>query len=291
MISNEIFEFLLKPKRKIFRRILSLNFYGTPSFWRSSVPVTPSACAGRFPAVESHSNLLLKPFGVTLLSIGLKMKAKDWVFTRSDIERSASRSDSISLEKENEYRAKSIWFLFELAKGLNIQIYVASTAAIYFHRFFLFHSFSSHDRLIVSAVCLFLASKNEDSFRKLERIVGGYLFLKAGAIEQYDDVKRFQKQFNDDFEHRMKSTTCKEEMNLLKEQFLGIEKTVLITLCFEMHISHPHTFVSEMFKKMKSMSIHSCIYYISNVVVFYLVTDASELKRLKSDVYSTLNDR
>lgn len=186
--------------------------------------------------------------------LGLGSRGKDWLFSRADLENSASRRDGYGVVDENNRRARSISFLYEVARVLEVRIYVASTAAIYFHRFFLFHSLQQHDRLLTASVCLFLACKNEDMFKKLERVIAAFVFVRSKGMGITDDGKQLQKEFSEYYETETKR--IKDEVAQLKEKFLQLEKLILMTLCFELHIFHPHQVVSNHLKKMNS----ECLY-------------------------------
>ena len=181
---------------------------------------------------------------------GMGIRGKEWLFSRADLENSASRRDGHSLEDENNRRAKTIAFQHEVARVLEVRKYVASNASIYFHRFFLFHSFKNHDRFLTASVCLFLACKNEDTFKKLDRVIAAHTFVRSKGTNITDDGKQLQKEYSDYYEREKK--VIHEEYIRLKEHFLQLEKLVLTTLCFELHIFHPHQIVSNHINKMKS---------------------------------------
>ena len=53
-----------------------------------------------------------------------------------------------------------------------------ATACVYFHRFYMFHSFKQHDRYVVAAACLFLAFKVEEEKKYLSVFVRAFFETK-----------------------------------------------------------------------------------------------------------------
>ena len=52
---------------------------------------------------------------------------------------------------------------------------VGSSALVLFHRFYTLHSFKKHDRNVVSASCIFLASKIEEKPLRLKELVNAII--------------------------------------------------------------------------------------------------------------------
>ena len=59
----------------------------------------------------------------------------------------------------------------ELGKALNLSHTTMATAAVYYHRFYMFHAFQDFPRYVVSTCCLFLAGKAEETPKKCRDIV------------------------------------------------------------------------------------------------------------------------
>jgi hypothetical protein len=193
--------------------------------------------------------------------MGTKDNGRDWLFSEKEIQNSASRREGCSLEEENVLRAKSIWFLFELAKILDAKIIAAATASVYFHRYFLSHSFKSHNRFYVASVCLFLASKNEDQFKTIERVIVACNFLRErGKDGMNEDIKVLQHEYNKVYhttyhymDEKKEKKIFNDKINTLKQEFITIEKSLLISLRFDMHVTHPHVACSNHLQKIKGV--------------------------------------
>ena len=123
-----------------------------------------------------------------------------WIFTTDDLNRTPSRLDGMSLEKERQNRAKGVHFITQACMMLKLTQLTVSTATIYLHRFFMrysmvdkpgrpaFHYYVSclslsfpvlislkltrcHDPKAIAATSLFLATKVEETCRRMKELV------------------------------------------------------------------------------------------------------------------------
>jgi len=136
----------------------------------------------------------------------------DWLFRRQFIEENDQKNGRL-------YRSKSIWFIEDLGAAAKLERKVTSTASVYFHRFFLFHSFTTHDRFTVAVACIFLAAKVEESAIRLKDIVHKYYEVRHHGI------------FPDE-------TTVRE----FHKKVILIERLVLNTLNFDLYVTHPNVY-------------------------------------------------
>ena len=72
-------------------------------------------------------------------------------------------------------------FILELGKEMKLSHNTMATGAVYYHRFYMFHSFQDFNRYVVSTCCLFLAGKAEETPKKC-RDIGKRDFLKISDI-------------------------------------------------------------------------------------------------------------
>eukprot|EP00962_Isochrysis_galbana_P031011 scaffold10084_cov139-Isochrysis_galbana.AAC.10 len=95
-----------------------------------------------------------------------------------------------------------------------------ATAMVFYHRFFAFKSYEEHDRFNIATTALFLASKVEETPRKLKDVV----------------TEAYKTQY--------KSTPVPEtesrELYERKEKVLISERILLQTLGFDLSIEHPY---------------------------------------------------
>lgn len=141
----------------------------------------------------------------------------------------ASRKDGIDVATENRSRAKTVLFIEELGLELQCNRIVVATACVFFHRFFYLQSFKKHNRFVIGATCLFLASKVEEEQRKLSYIVTAWMNLRRRRGETVED----------------------KETNEVTNKMLLVERILLQTLCFDMQIVHPFSPLLDLIKNLK----------------------------------------
>ena len=73
-------------------------------------------------------------------------------------------------------------FILELGKEMKLSHNTMATGAVYYHRFYMFHSFQDFNRYVVSTCCLFLAGKAEETPKKC-RDIGECVFEKLSRKE------------------------------------------------------------------------------------------------------------
>ena len=102
------------------------------------------------------------------------------LLTPEQIEMSPSRQFLLTkcdgdLEKakarEEDYRISACGFISESGQALRVPQLTIATAVVFYHRFFARKSYELFDRHIVATTCLFLASKVEETPKKLKDVV------------------------------------------------------------------------------------------------------------------------
>jgi len=97
-----------------------------------------------------------------------------------------------------------------------------ATASVFFHRFYMYYSFDEFPKHITALSCLFLAGKVEETPKKCKDIV-------AMAKEVYPAI--FKEQPIKDPNNPPKT---------LLEEVMFLEKVLLQTLRFDLHVEHPY---------------------------------------------------
>lgn len=100
----------------------------------------------------------------------------------------------------------------ELGKKLELNIFVVSSAQVFFHRFFALQSFGRHDRFIVATAALFLASKVEETKQGIQKTVKAYRALRRVEMDEKE----------------------------LEQAILVQERILIHTLSFDLQIVHAH---------------------------------------------------
>jgi cyclin T len=144
--------------------------------------------------------------------------------------RTPSRKDGISLIVENRSRAKTVLFIEELGLELQCNRIVVATACVFFHRFFCLQSFKQHNRFVIGATSLFLASKVEEEQFKVKSIVSVWMGLRRRRGEE----------------------VAENEPKEVTNKILLAERILLQTLCFDMQIVHPFGPLIDMIKNLKA---------------------------------------
>ncbi|VDN18055.1 unnamed protein product [Gongylonema pulchrum] len=149
---------------------------------------------------------------------------RDWLFTEWQIANAPSRRDGVRMAEEERLRREGIKLIVEIGSGLKLQPYpTLATAAVYFHRFYMFHSFRQFQKHLTALGCLFLAGKVEETPKKCKDIV-------MIAREKYPEL------------YSTRNTM---------EEIMGIERVLLQTIKFDLHVDHPYSFLLQYQKVFK----------------------------------------
>ena len=65
----------------------------------------------------------------------------NWYWEKKDLRNTPSREKGMDFDTETRYRREGVRFIMELGKALNLSHNTMATGAIYYHRFYMFHSF------------------------------------------------------------------------------------------------------------------------------------------------------
>uniref|UniRef100_A0A0E0N9D9 Cyclin-like domain-containing protein n=1 Tax=Oryza rufipogon TaxID=4529 RepID=A0A0E0N9D9_ORYRU len=150
--------------------------------------------------------------------------AGSWYVTRDEVERgSPSRRDGVGAAKEAELRATYCSFIRDVGLRLQLPQVTIATATLLCHRFYLRQSHAKNEWQTVATVCVFLASKIEDTPCPLQRVI----------IVAYETM--YRKDCN--AAHRIYQ---KEVLEKQKELILVGETLLLSTIRFDFNIQHPY---------------------------------------------------
>ncbi|KAL1301712.1 hypothetical protein AAFC00_005921 [Neodothiora populina] len=158
-----------------------------------------------------------------------------WLFTEEELAHTPSIQDGMPPEKEKEVRSKGINFIRQVGIMLKLPELTLSTAAIFFNRFLM--RVSLVDRAGVKALhhytlgatALFLATKVEESCRKMKDIV-----IACCRVAQKNPNLVVDEQSRDYWKWR--------------DTILANEDVLLEVLCFDLTIEAPHKQLYDMLK-------------------------------------------
>ena len=159
-----------------------------------------------------------------------------WYFTKEELDKVIKSSpDPV---EEVALRKRMCSFIQEAGIKLKLPQMTIATAIVYFQRFYATRSIYSHDRTITAIASLFLASKVDESPRKLQDVILHGFFLHTGGREMRHDGPEF-------YEARDKVLTC--ELQLLQH------------LSFDMSVELPYKSLN-LFKKKLDRKLFSSLH-------------------------------
>ena len=121
--------------------------------------------------------------------------------------------------REQETRLTTCAFLQESGQKLRLPQLSIATAIVFYHRFYARESYEVYERFQVATTCLFLASKVEETPKKLRDVI----------VETY----KVQHQ-------TMQPPENDQELWRLKEQVLICERELLRVLGFDLSVEHAY---------------------------------------------------
>ncbi|CAG9132578.1 hypothetical protein JYU34_017365 [Plutella xylostella] len=149
-----------------------------------------------------------------------------WYYDKKDLQTTPSFQDAISNETENRYRKEGARFIIDTGSKMDLGYNTVATGVVYFHRFYMFHSFRTFPRYITACCCLFLAGKVEETPKKCKDIIK---VAKSLLTEQ-------------------KFGTFGEDP---KEEVMTLERILLQTIKFDLQVEHPYGYLLKYAKCLK----------------------------------------
>ncbi|XP_041980049.1 cyclin-K [Aricia agestis] len=149
-----------------------------------------------------------------------------WYYDKKDLQNTPSFRDGIANETENRYRKEGARFIIDTGSKMDLGYNTVATGVVYFHRFYMFHSFRTFPRYITACCCLFLAGKVEETPKKCKDIIK---VAKSLLTEQ-----KFGS-FGED----------------PKEEVMTLERILLQTIKFDLQVEHPYGYLLKYAKCLK----------------------------------------
>ncbi|XP_017134281.1 cyclin-K-like [Drosophila elegans] len=141
-----------------------------------------------------------------------------WYYDKKELRETPSILDGIDFETERRYRKEGARFIMECGTKMGLGHNTMATGVVYFHRFYMFHSFRSFPRYVTACCCLFFAGKVEETPKKCRDIIK----MARGIL---NDNYFFS--FGED----------------PKEEVMTLERILLQTIKFDLQVEHPYTFL------------------------------------------------
>ncbi|CAF1109117.1 unnamed protein product [Adineta ricciae] len=149
-----------------------------------------------------------------------------WYYEKKDLKSTPSIRDGVDLDTEQRYRREGCRFIYDLGLRLGLQPETMGTGAVFFHRFYMSHSFRQYPRYATATCCLFLAGKVEETPKKIRDIMKTARQILEGARERY-------------------IPTLGDERGDLILQY---ERILLPTVKFDFYIVSPYSFLKQYVK-------------------------------------------
>ncbi|KAM7534307.1 hypothetical protein Aperf_G00000110486 [Anoplocephala perfoliata] len=149
-----------------------------------------------------------------------------WYFEKEDFLRTPSAYDGIDQQTENQYRRDGARFILDLSTRLHLRYDTWATAIVFFHRFYMCHSFKAFPRHVTAACCLMLAGKVEETPKKCRDII------------------------------RMARSILSPELFATfgsdpREEVMMHERVLLKTIKFDLQVTHPYSFLLQYAKRFR----------------------------------------
>lgn len=141
-----------------------------------------------------------------------------WYYDKKELRETPSILDGVTYETERRYRKEGARFIMECGTKMGLGHNTMATGVVYFHRFYMFHSFKSFPRYVTACCCLFLAGKVEETPKKCR-----------------DIIKTARSILNDNYFYSFGDDP--------KEEVMTLERILLQTIKFDLQVEHPYTFL------------------------------------------------
>lgn len=149
-----------------------------------------------------------------------------WYYEKKDLKDTPSMRDGITFDTERRYRKEGARFILNCGTSMSLGHNTIATGVVYFHRFYMFHSFKTFPRFVTACCCLLLAGKVEETPKKCRDII-----KCAKGILNDDQFCSF----GDD----------------PKEEVMTLERILLQTIKFDLQVDHPYHFLLKYAKSLK----------------------------------------
>ncbi|XP_016954309.1 cyclin-K [Drosophila biarmipes] len=141
-----------------------------------------------------------------------------WYYDKKELREAPSILDGISFDTERRYRKEGARFIMECGTKMGLGHNTMATGVVYYHRFYMFHSFRSFPRYVTACCCLFFAGKVEETPKKCR-----------------DIIKTARNILNDNYFYSFGEDP--------KEEVMTLERILLQTIKFDLQVEHPYTFL------------------------------------------------
>lgn len=152
-----------------------------------------------------------------------------WYYDKKDLKNTPSIRGGMDFETERQYRKEGVCLIMSCGTAMSLGYNTVATGAVYFHRFYMFHTFQEFPRYVTACCCLFLAGKVEETPKKCRDIITTARSMVADAAFQ----------------------AFSEDARKAKEEVMTLESILLQTIKFDLEVHHPYNFLTSYVKSLK----------------------------------------
>lgn len=202
-----------------------------------------------------------------------------WYYDKKDLKNAPSIRDGLDFETERRYRKEGVRFIMSCGTEMSLGHNTIATGAVYFHRFYMFHTFQEFPRYVTACCCLFLAGKVEETPKKCRDII-----TTARTMVEDPSFQAFS-----------------EDARKAKEEVMTLESILLQTIKFDLEVDHPYNFLVLYAKALKgdktklqqmvqmawnfvndSLSLTMCLQWEPEIIAVALIYLASKLLKFEA---------
>ncbi|XP_045585307.1 cyclin-K isoform X2 [Procambarus clarkii] len=153
-------------------------------------------------------------------------KLSGWYYEKRELRHTPSIIAGLSVDQEVQYRREGARFILQVGNKMGLRYETMATGVVYFHRFYMVHTFQSFPRHVTACCCLFLAGKVEETPKKCR------------------DIMKTAKSLMDEVTWAEFGTDPREEV-------MTLERILLQTIKFDFIVEHPYTYLLKYAKCLK----------------------------------------
>ncbi|XP_011298596.1 cyclin-K [Fopius arisanus] len=149
-----------------------------------------------------------------------------WYYDKNELQQTPSIQDGMNYKTECQHRKEGAKFIFDIGIALKLGYNTMATGVIYFHRFYMLHSFKEFPRYVTASACIFLAGKVEET------------------PKMFDDIIKTAKTLLDQKDWTLFGKNPRKEI-------MTVERILLQTIKFDLLVDHPNIYVPKYAKGLR----------------------------------------
>ena len=195
-----------------------------------------------------------------------------WYYEKSELRNTPSIQDGIDYETECRYRKEGARFIIDTGSKMDLGYNTMATGVVYFHRFYMFHSFKNFPRYVSTRKYIPVLKIKQKLSQKF--ITGHGLLLFILSWKSRRDTKKVQRYYKNckNAANRPKVSYFRSRSQgkktfaqllpnnfdyitnlILQEEVMTLERILLQTIKFDLQVEHPYSFLLKYAKCLKGL--------------------------------------